>query len=75
MWRRWEAMHMGPTRLLETVRWKPVQVRASDECRPRQTVAPAPYYAKKQRCNAEHPAQPTDTADNMLVLGHLADSL
>ena len=29
------------------------------------------YYGKKQRCNAEHPAQPTD-AD---MLGHLADSL
>ena len=29
------------------------------------------YYAKKQRCNAEHPAQPTD-AD---ILGHLADRM
>ena len=29
------------------------------------------YYAKKQRCNAEHPAQPTD-AD---MLGHLADRM
>ena len=29
------------------------------------------YYAKKQRCNAEHPAQPTDA--NML--GDLADNL
>ena len=27
------------------------------------------YYAKKQRCNAEHPAQPT----NADMLGHLAD--
>ena len=29
------------------------------------------YYAKKQRCNAEYPAQPTD-AD---ILGHLADRM
>ena len=29
------------------------------------------YYAKKQHCNAEHPAQPTNTD----ILGHLADRM
>ena len=29
------------------------------------------YYAKKQRCNAEHPAQPTNTD----ILGQLADRM
>ena len=29
------------------------------------------YYAKKQRCNAEYPAQPTDAN----ILGDLADNL